>query len=88
MNKLILVIVLLLSKIQFGDFQTTTPISAIITTINTSTISCSGSGISKSGKCYCYYGYSGNSCYTGVYSEQSYFFKLYIISINFNLEKK
>ena len=81
MNKLILVIVLLLSKIQFGDFQTTTTTtSAIITTINT--ISCSGSGISKSGKCYCYYGYSGNSCYTGVSSEQSYYFKLYIIIYN------
>ena len=78
MNKLIPVIVLLLSKIQFGDFQTTTT-SAIITTINTSTISCSGSGISKSGKCYCYYGYSGYSCYTGVYSINNHIILNYII---------
>jgi hypothetical protein len=68
MNKLTLVIVLLLSIIQIGDFQTrTTTISGITT--NTIKISCSGSGILKSGKCYCYYGFSGDACNTGIYSK-------------------
>ncbi len=61
MNKLTLVIVLLLSIIQVSI------ISGITT--NTIKISCSGSGILKSGKCYCYYGFSGDACNTGIYSK-------------------